>query len=366
MNEKFLTFRENYPDFIYENYNILENNDNYEIIYKFSIPFLEEFNHKIVILKYIVNRNVINKNFLNNVVFNIGLAELISYYKCVCSKNIVIKCGYLNDEQINWFKKLYYNGLGEFLYRNNIDIDMDSFVNFIIEGEQIKYDKCSFESDGNLITVGGGKDSCVSLELLKNEKNNACFLMNAKEPMLKCAEVAGYYGDNIYCIDRIFDKEKIMKLNSLGFLNGHIPISSIIAFISYLIAYLSGKKNIVLSNESSANESYVKDKNVNHQYSKSFEFECDFYNYITTYFSDNIKYFSLLRPLTELQIAAIFSRLKSYHKVFKSCNLGSKNSKWIWCSECSKCLFVYLILSPFLSEEELYDIFDENLLDKEN
>ena len=366
MNEKFLKFRENYPDFIYESYNILENSDNYEITYKFSIPALEEFNHKIVIPKYIVKRNEINKDFLNNIVFNIGLAELISYYKCVCSKNIIIKCGYLNNEQINWFKKLYYNGLGEFLYRNSIDIDMDNFVNFIIDGEQIKYDKCSFESYGNLITVGGGKDSCVSLELLKNEQNNACFLMNAKEPMLECAKVAGYHDENIYCVDRIFDREKIMKLNSLGFLNGHIPISSVIAFISYLTAYLSGKQNIVLSNESSANESYVKDKNINHQYSKSFEFEYDFYNYTTTYFSDNIKYFSLLRPLTELQIAAIFSRLKPYHEVFKSCNLGSKNSKWIWCSECSKCLFVYLILSPFLKEEELQNVFGSNLLDKEN
>lgn len=364
MNNKFLEFRHIYPEFIYDSYEIIDNSDNYEIIYNFIIPLLENFNHKIVIPKRIVKRKNIDANFFNNLVFHIGIVEAISYFKSVCSPNIIIKCGYLNDEQINWYKKLYYNGLGEFLYRNDIDIDMDDFVNFIIDNEKCGYNKISFDSYGNLINVGGGKDSCVSLKLLSNEKDNACFLMNAKKPMIECARIAGYNDDNIYCIERIIDKAKIIKLNNLEYLNGHIPISSVIAFISYLTAYLSGKKYIVLSNESSANESYVKGKNVNHQYSKSYEFEKDFYHFTTNYFSDDIKYFSLLRPLSELQISYIFSKLKEYHSIFKSCNLGSKGDNWNWCLQCSKCLFIYIILSPFLSEQELVNIFGENLLNK--
>lgn len=366
MNEKFWELREKYSSIIYENYQIIDNNDNIEIIYKFSIPSLETFNPKIIIPKSIIKRNDIDNDFFNYLVFHIGVIELISYYKSVCAKNIVIKCGYLNKEQINWFKKLYYNGLGEFLYRNNIDISMDNLVDFIIEAQHENFQKRSFESFGNLINVGGGKDSCVSLSILENESNNACFLMNAKKPMIDCAKISGYSDNDIYCVERIIDKDKIIKLNNLGFLNGHIPISSVIAFISYLVAYLSGKENIILSNEESANESYVKGKNINHQYSKSFEFELDFYNYTTTYFSDNIKYFSLLRPLKELQIAYIFSKLKKYHKIFKSCNLGSKKESWNWCLDCSKCLFVYLILSPFLSEGDLLEIFGENLLNKDS
>lgn len=365
VNEKFWTLREKYPNFIFEDYKIIDNDDNIEITYNFEIPSLEEFNPKIVIPKTFIKRDKIDKEFLEYLAFNIGVAEAISYYKTTCSKHIIIKCGYLDKNQINWFKKLYYNGLGEFLYRNNIDVDIDDFFDIIIDNKGEIFKKRSFESDGNLINIGGGKDSCVSLKILENEKNNACFLMNPKKPMIECAKVAGYSDEDIYCVNRIIDKDKIVKLNKMDFLNGHIPISSIIAFISYLVAYLSGKQNIILSNESSANESYVKGKKVNHQYSKSFEFEMDFYNYTTTYFSNDIKYFSLLRPLKELQIADIFSNLKEYHHIFKSCNLGSKGEKWDWCLNCSKCLFIYLILNPFLSEEELINIFGENLLNKE-
>lgn len=365
-NEKFLKFREIYPNFIYDDYKIIDHDSKLEIIYNFSIPNLETFCPRIIIPKTIIKRDNIDNEFVNYIVFHIGLIEAISYYKSVCSKNIVIKCGNLNDQQINWFKKLYYNGLGELLYRNNIEVDENDLVNFVVESKTEEFKKRTFESNGNLINVGGGKDSCVSLNLLRFESNNACFLMNAKGPMIECAKASSYSDDDIYCIDRIIDKEKIINLNNLGYINGHIPISSVIAFISYLVAYLSGKKYIVLSNEESANESYVKGKNVNHQYSKSFEFELDFYNYTNTYFSSDIKYFSLLRPLKELQIAYLFSKLKNYHSIFKSCNLGSKVSNWGWCLNCSKCLFIYIILSPFLTEEELLNIFGENLLNKDS
>ncbi len=103
---------------------------------------------------------------------------------------------------------------------------------------------------------------------------------------------------------------------------------------------------------------------MNHQYSKSFEFEQDFREYVAHIVDTPISYFSLLRPLAELQIAYVFSKQKKYHKIFRSCNAGSK--KGIWCCNCPKCLFVYIILSPFLSVEELRDIFGEDLFDKES
>ena len=58
----------------------------------------------------------------------------------------------------------------------------------------------------------------------------------------------------------------------------------------------------------------------------------------------------------------LFAKYKEFHKIFKSCNVGSK--KDIWCGSCPKCLFVYIILSPFLNEDELNEIFGENLLNK--
>ena len=188
-------------------------------------------------------------------------------------------------------------------------------------------------------------------------------MVNPKKTMLHCVDVAGY--KDITSVTRVIDK-KIIELNKQGFLNGHTPFSALLAFTSFLVAYLKNKKYIVLSNESSANEGNVVGNTVNHQYSKSYEFENDFNYYVDNYFKIDIKYFSFLRPLNELQIAHIFSKYKKYHNVFKSCNVGSKKEPWEWCCNCSKCLFVYIILNPFLEEQEMINMFGENLLDKDS
>ena len=98
------------------------------------------------------------------------------------------------------------------------------------------------------------------------------------------------------------------------------------------------------------------------QYSKIFEVEHDFHGYEGKYLKTGIYYFSFLRPLTEFQIAKMFVSHKKYLPVFRSCNLGSKVSPDIWCGECPKCLFVSLILSPFLTFDELTDIFGRDML----
>ena len=356
---KFEDLRNKYKEFIYEKYEIIENNNEYEIKFYFNIPNLTTFEPKIIIKKENITNKNINKDFLKYLIFNIGLVELISYIKCTCSPNIIIKCGYLNNEQINWFKKLYYNGLGEFLYRNNINISEQDLFNIETTQEKKEFN-IEYNGIGNLIPVGGGKDSNVTLELLK-EEDNTCFIINPKGANIECANISGY---NTITIKRILDK-KIIELNKEGFLNGHTPFSAIVAFTSFLCAYLSNKKYIILSNEDSANQSTVLGTNINHQYSKTYEFENDFNEYTKKHFNIDIKYFSLLRPLTEFQIGMLFSKIEKYHKTFKSCNLGSKGETWEWCCNCPKCLFVYTILSPFLYKEKLINIFGKNLFEDE-
>lgn len=353
---KFEELRTKYPDFIYENYEIIETKENYEIIFHFNIPNLTTFEPKLIIEKNNIKNT--NKSFIEYLVFNIGLVELISYIKCTCSKNIKINCGYLDEYQISWFKKLYYNGLGEFLYRNNINIKEEELFNITTTQEKKEFN-IKYNGQGNLIPVGGGKDSNVTLELLK-EEDNTCFIINPKGANIECANISRY---KTIKIKRILDK-KIIDLNNQGFLNGHTPFSAIVAFTSYLCAYLLNKKYIILSNEDSANQSTVLGTNINHQYSKTYEFENDFNEYTKKYFNIDIKYFSLLRPLTEFQIGMIFSKIEKYHNTFKSCNIGSKGDTWNWCCNCPKCLFVYIILSPFLYKEKLINIFGNDLYEK--
>ncbi len=360
--EKFNEFRKKYPDFIYEKYDIIIDSDNLNIKYYFNIPGLTYFYPEIKINKKYIKTNY-DEEYLNYLVFQIGLIELISYVKCTCSPNINIKCGYVNDKQINFLKKLYFNGLGEFLYTNHIDVSQDELFNITCSHDAVSLKKIQYNGVGNLICVGGGKDSCVSLELLKNEENNSCFIINPKGPSYDSCIVAGYSDDDIIGVKRILDR-KIVELNNEGYLNGHTPFSSIVAFITYLVAYLNGKKNIILSNEASANQPTVIGTNINHQYSKTYEFETDFMNYMNEFISLDIKYFSLLRGLSEFNIARLFSHYKKYHSVFKSCNVGSKGETWKWCCSCSKCLFVYIILSPFIERDDRVKIFGEDLFEK--
>lgn len=359
--KNYLNYQEKYKQFIYESFNVSENETELIITYKFVIPNLEEFNPSIKILKSDITNKELDYKYINYLAFNIGLVELISYWKCVCSKEIIVKCGYLDDNQKNWFKKLYFYGLGEFFYTNNIEVDINNFVDIKTDNNKLEVET-NYQGEGNLILVGGGKDSVVSMELLK-ENSNCIMMVNPKKTMLHCVDVAGY--KDITSVTRVIDK-KIIELNKQGFLNGHTPFSALLAFTSFLVAYLKNKKYIVLSNESSANEGNVVGNTVNHQYSKSYEFENDFNYYVDNYFKIDIKYFSFLRPLNELQIAHIFSKYKKYHNVFKSCNVGSKKEPWEWCCNCSKCLFVYIILNPFLEEQEMINMFGENLLDKDS
>ena len=361
---KYAELQNKYSTFIYKKYTKEIIDNNLHITYYFEIPGLVEFKPTTDIPLYNVDLTKKDDNFINELIFHVGLVELISYWKCACPKNVIIEAGYLNEEQIALFKKLYFYGLGEFFYTNGIEPNIDDFMSIEIRHEKVTNNP-TFTGTGTLIPIGGGKDSCVTLELLKHQNNNSCFIINPKPVTLKCAELAGYEQDNIITPTRRIDKE-LIELNKQGFLNGHTPFSSLVAFLSYLVSYIYDKKYIALSNESSANESNVEGTKINHQYSKTYEFESDFNYYTKKFFNIDIIYFSLLRPLLEYQIGMLFSKYEKYHEVFKSCNVGSKGETWKWCCNCPKCLFVYIILSPFLTKEERIEIFNEELYDRED
>lgn len=363
---EFKQFRKEYKEFYYNSYSIKEDEEAIYIEFEFEIQNLTKFNPKLKIFKKNMKLKSMESDYVKNMVFNMGLIELISYWKVTCSPKVIIKCGNINEEQINFWKKIYFYGLGELFYTNNIQTNIEEFMNIRCTGSKIEYKEIEDLSEGYIVPIGGGKDSVVTLETLKIDKNrDYCLIINPKPVTLECAKIAGFENNNIIEVTRVIDK-KIIELNEKGFINGHTPFSAMLAFTSYFIAYLTGKKYIALSNENSANESNVKGEKVNHQYSKSFEFECDFEEYSRKYLKAPVKYFSFLRPLNELQIAKIFSKHEQYHKVFKSCNVGSKGENWVWCLNCAKCLFAYIILSPFLYKEKLISIFGADMFEKEN
>lgn len=353
--------RESFPIFLYKGYSVLDTKEDLQITYHFEIPGLSAFDPVWHFPKKDEKPLSVNQNkTLQTMLFSLGMVELISYWKIACPKKVLVSAGPLSKEQIQWWKELYYLGLGEFFYTNGIEAGFEDFMELTSEAPDFAgEDRPLTAEKGCLIPIGGGKDSACTIEMLKKSAHPLkTYIINARGATLKTVEVSGLSMEDNLHARRSLDA-RMLALNKEGYLNGHTPFSALVAFSALITAYLHGLRYIALSNESSANESTVSGSMVNHQYSKSFKFEQDFHNYEKAYIRSQIHYFSMLRPLSEFQIAEYFSRAARYHDIFRSCNVGSKQD--IWCAHCPKCLFVFLILSPFLSHQRLVEIFGADM-----
>lgn len=370
--------RARHPTLSYDSYSIDTSNHMLTAIFHFSLAPDITFSPSIQIP---MNREI-DEITLQTLVFHLGLVESISYWKAACSPQFVVKAGYLSPEQINWWHDLFVKSLGEFFYKNHINFTQPNFLTITSHSSPQQYNNETMKqlSSGDLVMVGGGKDSAVTLELLRSQsvRRNA-LLVNPTPSAVNITKLAGY---DALVVKRTMDP-KLSDLNKLGYLNGHTPFSALLAFIGITTAVLNGYKNVIASNEQSASEGNIlfHGAEVNHQYSKSFEFEKNFREYCVKFLfrfvgrsreggnpsslkdwtpdqvrgdSTKVECFSVLRPLYDLQIAKIFSKLPQYHAVFRSCNVGRGVD---WCGTCPKCAFVFLALSAFLPKDVMVHIF---------
>lgn len=310
-------------------------------------------------------RSKIDEKTVENILFHIAIALSISYYKLYPTKNIVIEWGFLKKTQIEFWQKYFLWGLWEFFYTNKLKPDwLFEFINTKKTGSKITDFTLKNRA---LLPIWWGKDSIVShLILEKTWVENTPFIFwktdDIKENYLKKNK------QKPILVKRKLSNH-LYRMNSQGYYNGHVPITGMISFVLVLTAYLYDYKYIIFSNEKSASQETVKigKQKINHQYSKSIEFENDFREYVRENISSQIEYFSLLRGLYEIQIWKIFAKnAKKYFGVFSSCNRnfvisGSQNIETLWCGKCPKCVFVYTILRPFLNNAETQKIFWKEL-----
>ena len=357
---KFDALRERFSVFSFENQLVKRENGTLSMAFEFSLDSQYRFRPTLEIpARTFFDWDSIPMEQIEALAFQIGMTELVSYWKIACPKRVVVKPFALTEAQKKFWKKLYYNGLGEFLYLNGISVSEDNLMQLEFDGNQPFAKVDALLDEKTLVPVGGGKDSVVTLESLRKDMPVIPLIVNPRGATLNCVKTAGCGESDFIVVNRTLDPT-MLKLNAEGYLNGHTPFSALLAFISVLAAFGSRSRYIALSNESSANESTVPGTNINHQYSKSIEFERDFRNYVAENINAKVQYFSFLRPLNELQIAYLFSQCEAYHPVFRSCNVGSKTDSW--CGHCPKCLFTWIILSPFLSRDKLTSIFGKDLL----
>lgn len=353
-----------YEKFIFSKYKL--NRDKGEIDFFYSLDNKIEFVEKLGFDSGEVDWGRVNEDLLDVALFNLHLVLGISYWKTYCPKNIKIQSGSINKDQAAFWNNLYTKGLGEFFYENQIDFrGLVDFPHKDVENNSIEFEF----SDRSLVPFGGGKDSLATAEMLR-EKGKDFDLMSLGDSVIQ-ENTSKLVGEKRIIIQRKLS-ETLFELNEKGCFNGHVPITSIYSFVAVLVAVLYDYKHIILSNERSASHGNVQylGEEINHQYSKSFEFEKLFSKYLRDFITPDLEYFSLLRPFSELQIMERFSKHEKYLKVFSSCNRNfhldeGQRINDRWCCECPKCAFVFSQLASFVSKNELLDIFGKNLYNQE-
>lgn len=310
---------------------------------------------------------------LDNLLHMVHLMLGISYWKLYCPSQMRILTRPLSKPQADFWNTVYTKGLGEFFYKNQINFQ--NLVKFPYQESALWQPVEIFTDDYSLLGIGGGKDSIVAGELLKQAHKpfDALIVQTQKEHEVSNQVIEKMQVDTLR-VQRQIDPI-LFELNTQKHsYNGHIPISAVFAAVGVLTAALYGYKNVIVGNERSANSENLRwnGQDINHQWSKSVEFEHLFQDYLKQFVTPSINYFSLLRPYSEYTITQIFSKYTAYFPIFSSCNRNfkvheSKNlGNKVWCGTCPKCVFVFTMLAVFLDKSTLLSFFHKNLFEDKN
>lgn len=288
----------------------------------------------------------------------------VSYYKAGVPEAIEVACGPLDAATATLLDAVYTHGLGEFAYQNKLDLR--GRVRFSRSAATRPAASALGLSRRSLVPIGGGKDSLVTVELLRAAAEPATAVWVGSSALI--AATAARTGLPTLAIGREVSP-LLFELNRRGAWNGHVPVTAINSAILLLAALLYDFGAVVFSNERSASAATLEADGieVNHQWSKGYEFERLLGEWVQAQIAADLDYYSLLRPLSELAVTRRFATLTRYHEVFSSCNRNFKltgpRPESRWCGQCPKCHFVFLALAPFLPKPQLTAIFGRNLLD---
>lgn len=288
----------------------------------------------------------------------------VSYYKAAVPEEIRIDTYAIDADTAALLELIYVNGLGEFAYRNGLNLH--GRIRFPAQASVDPVAPSLGLREHALVAIGGGKDSLVSIEALRALGVEQTVTWIGGSQLIKaCAERTGLATLNL---GRALAPQ-LFEYNRQGAYNGHIPVTVVNSAIMALAALLRGVDQVVFSNERSASYGSVIEGTgeVNHQWSKGWDCERAFGEYLQKHVAADLRYYSLLRPLSELAVARQFARGDRYDAHFSSCNrnfhiLGERPASR-WCGVCPKCHFVFLALAPFMTKPRLVSIFGRNLLD---
>jgi hypothetical protein len=290
----------------------------------------------------------------------------VSYYKAGLPPAIRFEQPGIGAGIGDFLRDLYVGGLAELGHVNEIDIA--ARVRFPVPGSAPPQPPIPLDLPGRaLVAVGGGKDSLVGLDMARRAALEPQAITIGQSKLI--GNLASALSLPLLRIGRELAPE-LRDMNRAGAWNGHVPVTAINSAILLCAALLYGYRQVVFSNERSADEATLTGEDgreVNHQFSKSSAFEESLRQVLARTISPDLGYFSILRPLSELAVVQRFSAMKHYHGIFSSCNrhfhLDGPRVQGRWCLDCPKCRFAALSLAVFLRPPDVAAIQGADLLD---
>ena len=289
----------------------------------------------------------------------LALTTSVSYLKATLPRSVVVagrSGSTAGPATLEMLRALLTDGLAELALRAGLG-RLDGRVEVAAErAEEVAAGVVSPDRTvrgGVLVTVGGGKDSALTLALAaRHDPDALAVAVNPRPPMERTARWAGL---GLVRVERRLDP-RLLELNAAGAINGHVPITAIVTSAAVLAAAVLGRGTVLVSNERSADAATreVDGWRVNHQYSKTSAFE-RLLGAALDEAGARTRVVSLLRPLTELAIARGVAREVGLVAQVTSCNAAFAMSGPGdgWCGRCDKCRFVQLALAPFSERARL-------------
>jgi hypothetical protein len=282
----------------------------------------------------------------------LAIVEAFSYWKAYCSPVIEVAAPAADPDEAAWWEAFWPSAMGEFFYRNGIDYATPGFLRITsqpgLADRPADPAPASDASGPPLVMFSGGKDSLALTYAIRDGATDF-FLYNPTSAQRALAESLADGGSIIEARRRILPE--LLELNANGHPNGHTPYSAYLALAAMLAGYLHGNPVAVAGNSRSDDEPNVTEylgRPVNHQWTKSHEFEAAIGRYRDRWLPEAPAYSSPLRPLYELQIIrSLAGHLDAYLQT-ASCNRTKGDG---WCRECAKCAWVFLATSALFGHE---------------
>lgn len=300
----------------------------------------------------------------------LGIATSISYFKLHLAPHIHIDWA-LSETEKDFWQWLFKNGFSELVYQNKLDWSVVDQITITCNKEVAPAQQESgiFEKRA-IVGIGGGKDSSLAVELLKKIGIPITGFATKVRSIPLLSENAQALNIPLLEVIRKTDPQ-LLTLKDAVFL-GHIPISLIYALTGVFIAEHEKNTYVVVANETSADESNTEwlSRPVNHQWSKTSEFEEKLQKFVHDTINSQITYFSILRPLGGLRVTNLFANMCSHtFNAFSSCNKNftvEENGMNRWCGVCAKCLGTNMLLSGTVPLEKRVAIFRSDLYQNTN